>query len=177
MNLLSIAAVLIVPVVAVLVSLLMVGAYRKFRGRRIVTCPETGQAVAVEVDARFAAATAVLGEPSLRLKSCSRWPEHKDCDQACLEQIQAAPEELLAQWSAGKVCALCGRPLSAIGHYPALMDSSGRTLEWKAFPPEKIPEALATHQPVCWNCHHGRVAPPALPGAADRVALPASRSP
>jgi hypothetical protein len=168
MTVLSIAAVLIALALALLVPLLMAGAYLKFRGRRIVTCPETGQPAAVEVDARFAAATAVLGEPSLRLKSCSRWPEHKDCDQACLKQIQAAPEELLAQWYAGKTCALCGRPIGAIsrrGHYPALMDTSGRTLAWEAFPPEKVPEALATHRPVCGSCHRRRVAPPSLPGA------------
>jgi hypothetical protein len=168
MTVLSIAAVLIALALALLVPLLMAGAYLKFRGRRIVTCPETGQPAAVEVDARFAAASAVFGEPSLRLKSCSRWPEHRDCGQECLEQIQAAPEELLAQWYAGKTCALCGRPIGAIsrrGHYPALMDTSGRTLAWEAFPPEKVPEALATHRPVCGSCHRRRVAPPSLPGA------------
>ncbi len=131
MTVLSVAAVLLALALALLVPLLMAGAYLKFRGRRIVICPETEKPTAVEVDARFAAASAVFGEPSLRLKTCSRWPEHRDCGQECLEQIQAAPEELLANWYAGKKCALCGRPIGAIrrrGHDPALMDPSGKTL-------------------------------------------------
>jgi len=33
------------------------------------------------------------------------------------------------------------------------MDSAGRTFEWHEVRPEKVPESLATHQPVCWNCH------------------------
>lgn len=170
MNLLTITAVLIPVALAVLLPLLMVGAYRKFRGKRVVTCPETSQPAAVEVDARFAATSAVLGEPIVRLKTCSRWPEHKDCGQECLEQIQAAPEELLMNWYAEKTCALCGTPIGAINHrgrQPALMDTSGKTLAWDAFTLEKIPEALATHLPVCWNCHRHHAAPaiPRMPAS------------
>src|SRR5579864_6791150 len=75
MNILTVAAVLVPIVLAVIVSFLIVGAYRKFRGKRIVTCPETGTPATVELDGGHAALTAVFGEPSLRLKACSRWPE------------------------------------------------------------------------------------------------------
>lgn len=155
MNILTVACVLLILAVAILTPLLMAGAYRKFRGKRTVICPETDQAAAVEVDAPFAAVTAIFGAPSLRLKTCSRWPENKDCGQECLEQLRATPEVLLEKWSAGKVCTLCGKPIGAM-HVPALMDASGRTFEWKTFPPEKAPEVLATHRPVCWSCHRQR---------------------
>ena len=52
----------------------LVGAYRRFEGARVVTCPETLQPVAVRVDAWHAGATAVLVRPDLRLSGCSRWP-------------------------------------------------------------------------------------------------------
>jgi hypothetical protein len=141
--------------------------YLKFKGTRVVTCPETQEAVAVEVDARQAALSAARGHLSLELQDCSRWPERRDCDQDCLKQVEAAPMDcqlrtILTRWYEGKVCVLCRKRIPEInwsevnwlGHQPALMDAKGRTLAWDEFPPEKIPEALATHRPVCWNCHH-----------------------
>lgn len=62
-------------------------AYLRFRGTRVITCPERGEPTAVEVDAKHAAFTAGLGEPYLRLAGCTRWPEHQDCSQACLKQV------------------------------------------------------------------------------------------
>jgi hypothetical protein len=164
MNVLTVAAVFFAIALPLLVFLIIAAVYLKFRGKRIVTCPETGKPATVEVDARRAAATALLGEPSLRLKSCSRWPERKECGQECLEQIEATPVELLANWYAGKTCTLCGKPIGPISRHgpnPALMDASGTTIGWETIPPEKLPEVLATHLPVCWNCHHRQVAPPA----------------
>lgn len=66
------------------------GAYLKYRGRMVVTCPETREQVGVRVDAKHAALTAAVGHPDLRLKSCTRWPEKRDCGQECLLQIVAA---------------------------------------------------------------------------------------
>src|SRR5262249_44932030 len=86
----------------------------KFRGQRIVTCPETRQPVGVDVDAAHAAATASLSGPAdLRLKDCTRWPERETCGQECLAQIEAAPEECLVRnilktWYSGARCVLCG---------------------------------------------------------------------
>jgi hypothetical protein len=140
--------------------------YLKFRGTRVITCPETHAAAAVEVDAAHAALTAAGGGLDLRLRGCSRWPERQDCDQACLKQIEAAPMDcllrtMLANWYAGRVCVMCRKPIPEFNwseidwleHQPALMDSEGRTWGWNDFPPEKIPEALKTHWPVCWDCH------------------------
>ena len=63
--------------------------YQKFRGTRVITCPETGCPAAVEVDRKHAAATTFLRErqTELRLASCSRWPEREGCGQECLAQI------------------------------------------------------------------------------------------
>jgi hypothetical protein len=155
-------AILIAALVAVFFVLrAAVSAYLEFRGKRVVTCPETKAPAAVEVDATQAAFTAVLGEPELRLKDCSRWPERQNCGQECLKQIEAAPaaclvRTMLAQWYEGKTCVYCGRPFGEINwldHKPALMNPQRVTIEWPEIRPEEIPAALATHLPVCWNCH------------------------
>ena len=101
------------------------GSYLKFRGRRLITCPETRTAVAVDVDAKHAAYTAVRsGQPELRLTSCSRWPEREDCGQECLLQVRMSPADclmrtILAGWYQGKKCALCGRSFGELKQ-PAL---------------------------------------------------------
>src|SRR5512144_439621 len=92
-------------------------AYRRYRGARVIVCPETRAPAAVELDARHAAATDLFGDADLRLQSCSRWPERQDCGQECLAQIEAAPEDclartILAKWYEGATCALCGRDVS-----------------------------------------------------------------
>jgi hypothetical protein len=135
-------------------------AYLGLRGTRVVTCPETGKPVAIEVDARHAAVTAASGRPHLRLRDCSRWPERRGCGQECLRQAEEAPEDclarvMLARWYAGKACVYCGKPfeVDGWGHKPALMNAGGRTFEWHEVRPEALPEVLATHLPVCWDCH------------------------
>ena len=132
----------------------------KFRGKRVVTCPETNATVAVEVDALHAAATAPFGgEPELRLKACTRWPEREPCGQECLLQIEAAPEEcsvrhMLAKFYEGASCALCGAPIPEIhagGHKPAFL-AGGKPVAWSDVLPEDLPRVLATHERICWNC-------------------------
>lgn len=130
--------------------------FLKFRGTRLITCPETQAPAAVEVDAAGAALTA-----NLRLRDCSRWPERRDCGQACLRQIEAAPEDclvrnILTRWYERKSCAYCGKPLGTIDwleHRPALMSPQRVTKQWRDVPPETLPATLADHLPVCWNCH------------------------
>lgn len=139
----------------------VVSAYLEFRGTRVITCPETSAPAAVVVDAKHAAATILHGDPELRLKSCTRWPERSGCDQECLRQIEEAPEDCLARtmltnWYRGKRCAYCGnafREIDWLDNQPALRGPGARTLQWAEVPAEKLPEILATHQPVCWNCH------------------------
>ncbi len=138
-----------------------VPAFLRFRGARVVTCPETGKPAGVAVDSRHAAVTAFQRRPDLRLTSCSRWPEKKDCGQDCLRQIEAAPEDclvrtILTRWYAGKSCAYCGRTFGAVhwhDHKPALLDRDGHTVEWQELAPEDVPGALDLDKPVCWTCH------------------------
>ena len=66
---------LIVAAVFVVVKLRgAVRAYLKFRGKMLVSCPETHQPAAVRVAAGMAALEATLGNAQLRLSECSRWP-------------------------------------------------------------------------------------------------------
>jgi hypothetical protein len=135
--------------------------YLKYRGDRVITCPENRHPAGVAVETKHVLLTTLKGKPDLRLKSCSRWPELQDCGQECLRQIEAAPEDclvrhILAQWYEGKTCALCGKPIGEIqwtGPKPALLNAEHRTIEWSEMPPESVPDVLASHQAVCWNCH------------------------
>jgi hypothetical protein len=137
------------------------GAWRVYAAPRIVTCPETAAPAAVRVDALKVAFAALLDlDPALTLRNCSRWNERGPCDQPCLPQVvsgeAAAVPDLLAHWYAGKRCVYCAADIT---HGPrgitraALRSPEGITVEWRAVAPERLPGLLATHQPVCWNCH------------------------
>jgi hypothetical protein len=138
-----------------------VRAFFDYRGKRLVTCPETRKTEAVDVNAKEAALGAFLCEPTLNLKQCSRWPERENCGQECLSQIEADPENCLvwnivSNWYAGKKCALCHKPfgpLHHLDHAPALLTVDHSTIEWKDVPPQQLPEVFDTHRPLCWNCH------------------------
>jgi hypothetical protein len=136
-------------------------AWLKYRGRRVVTCPETRKPAGVEVDARHAAATALGRKPDLRLSTCSRWPERAGCGQQCLGQIAAAPDDclvrnILVRWYEGKVCASCGRPFEHIdwaGAKPALRGPDRISVDWSDVPAERLQETLGSASPVCFACH------------------------
>jgi hypothetical protein len=67
----------------------LVHTWLRYRGTRIVRCPQTGGTAAIDLDARYAAAShASMGYPMLRVGTCSIWPRHQDCDQECLAQIE-----------------------------------------------------------------------------------------
>ena len=70
--------------------LLGVQAHKQYSGTRVVACPENHRQVAVSFDALRAARTVLVGNPSLRIADCTRWPEHANCRQECM------PEALLA---------------------------------------------------------------------------------
>ena len=153
----------------------------KFRGRRVITCPETQEGAAVSVDAMHAAFTG-----DLRLSACTRWPERAGCDQACLSQIAASPENCLVRnivtkWYAGKECVCCGRPISNIAWHeapPAIYKADGTSCEWKDIPVQDLPRIFATSQPLCWYCNNiaefGRLHPE-LVTRRTRPAEPAQR--
>jgi hypothetical protein len=160
---LTLSVLAIVAVVAVLYVALRtsVREYFAVRGDRVVHCPENDQVVAVRVDAAHAAVTAAGGHERLRLESCTRWPEKAGCGQDCLAQIEAQPDDCLvrtqvARWYADKTCAYCGKALGHVdwtSHKPALRAPDGTTREWSGVQPETLPQVLATHAAVCWDCH------------------------
>ncbi|MGA9975854.1 MAG: hypothetical protein WBP98_13690 [Candidatus Sulfotelmatobacter sp.] len=135
--------------------------YFGFRGKRLITCPETHKAAAVTVAAGEAAMGAFLFEPTLHLKQCSRWPERQNCGQECLQQIDADPENCLvwnivSQWYEGKKCVICRKTfgkLHHLDHAPGLLGPDHKTIEWRELRPEQLPEVFVTHRPVCWDCH------------------------
>jgi hypothetical protein len=65
--------------------------YFKFRGTRLVICPETHKTA---VAAGSMGMEAILDEPCLRLSECSRWPMREGCGQDCLRQVEARPSGL-----------------------------------------------------------------------------------
>ncbi|MGA2594249.1 MAG: hypothetical protein ABSH32_30490 [Bryobacteraceae bacterium] len=156
-----IAGALILAGLLVLLGRAFGRVYLKLRGARVITCPENHRPAGVKVDAAHALFSALEGHEDVRLRSCSRWPEKQDCGQECLRQIEAAPEDclvrnILTKWYAGKACALCGKPVGEIhwnDHKPALLNAEHKTVEWQYVPAEAVPDVLASHQPVCWNCH------------------------
>ena len=132
----------------------------RVRGKRLVTCPETGGSAAVEVDLRYAAFGGAFGRPLQRLGACSRWPERGRCGMPCLDQIEAAPEEglvadVLTRWYRGGRCAFCGGGFEDVRWHdekPALLAADGALVAWEDLRPEAVPAALGDHRPVCWNC-------------------------
>lgn len=136
-------------------------AYLRYRGDRLITCPENQLPAAVVVDARQAALTANVAGVPHRLRACSRWPEMGDCPQDCLCQVEADPEatrvtNIVSGWYEGKRCALCDEPIEMLtwsDRRAAVLDPVGVTQEWNAMRSEDLPQIFATHKPVCWNCH------------------------
>jgi len=146
---------------AVFLALTAGRAYIRYRGTRLVECPETKEVVAVQLDAARAAAGATVGKTELKLSECTRWPERQGCGQECLRQIETSPEgclvrTIVSDWYKGKTCVVCGTPLDVIDWYerrPALLGPDGRTVQWPEVTPERLPQVLADHVPICWNCH------------------------
>jgi hypothetical protein len=136
--------------------------FAAYRGRRIVTCPETLQPAGVELDAWDAALTRKKGngQTVLHLQSCSRWPEKENCPQQCVSQIEASPEgtmmrNILVSWFRGRSCTFCGRAIGEIAWHdemPALRAPDGTLREWESVDGADLLAMLATHQSVCWNC-------------------------
>jgi hypothetical protein len=157
----SILAAAVALLALVLLARIWWGNRLRWRGARIVTCPENEAPAVVQVDASYAARTAVAGDRVLRLSKCSRWPEKEGCRQECLDQIEAAPQDCLARsmitaWYGGTTCAFCGKPFDHIEwtlHPPGVLTPDEKqVLAWDRIPLETLPEALATHHPVCWDC-------------------------
>jgi uncharacterized protein YjeT (DUF2065 family) len=137
----------------------------RYRGARVITCPENHRPAGVLVAAGRVATRAFASPPQLRLASCSRWPERAGCGQECLSQVAAAPEDclvrhILVQWYAGKQCASCGQPFGEIplaGVKPAVLRNDKVSVEWSEIPADRLPETLAAASPICFACHMGNM--------------------
>src|ERR1039458_1879897 len=136
-------AVVVIAIAAGFVAILLgrqTLAWWKYRGQRVIVCPENQSAAGGVVVARPAAARSLRGAPELRLASCSRWPEHANCGQECLSQIAASPENCLvrnivSRWYEGKACVFCRRAFGAIdwtAASPALLQADRIEVEWRS---------------------------------------------
>jgi hypothetical protein len=67
--------------------------YRRYRGRKTVICPETGQIAEVDLKAATASAISALGKNWVRVKWCSLWPRKKGCEQECVKEYWDSPHE------------------------------------------------------------------------------------
>jgi hypothetical protein len=164
MSTLALFSIALVAVVGGLVLFRIIPAvqtYFTYRGKRLITCPETLTIEAVDVAARKAAVGVFVGKLTLRLDRCSRWPERRDCGQECLRQIEADPGnclvwKIVSNWYEGQRCVYCHKrfgPLHHLDHVPALMGPDRKTAEWDDFQLEQLPELFSTYKPVCWSCH------------------------
>jgi len=153
----------LVLIVATSIGLIMATRkYLKYRGKRLVACPETRNPAAVHVDAGKAAVDVLEGKHArIRLDQCSHWPESEGCGQECLSQIENDPEgcslsSIAQQWYRGRACAYCHQPIEKIhwhDHRPALLSPEKKTVQGTEIPAEKLLEVFETHLPVCWSCH------------------------
>jgi len=146
MTMLGAGVIILVIAFSAVGFLWVLPAYRRYRGKRIVTCPETREPAAVEVDAAHVAASAWGGRLALRLKACTRWPEKADCGQECLTEVERDVEVNASGWFRVQSCVSCGKPI-----------------------PGALADVFSTQKPVCWDCH---VAQSVARGPADLPALP-----
>lgn len=61
--------------------------WRRAREPRHLTCPDDSVASLVGLDPWYAVREHTLGEPEVRVRECTRWPERRECGQECLRQI------------------------------------------------------------------------------------------
>jgi hypothetical protein len=155
------AIILLVAAVAAIAAAFVLRKVLRWRGTRLVRCPETRTPAAVEVDVKQAFMSGLFGHEHLRLRECSRWPERAGCGEDCLAQVERAPEDcrvrnIVSEWYRGKTCAYCGHLFAEVhwhDHRPALRDAEGVTRQWTEVRAEQLPRLFETCSPVCWDCH------------------------
>ena len=164
----GILAYFLLALIAAVAAVLLISAvieglrsYWKYRGQRLIVCPENHQTASVDIDTLSSLYSGLTQSTPLRLSQCSRWPEMQGCGQECLSQIESSPHDCLVRtivtnWYSGKACAVCGELIHEVewmGHKPALLDVEGKTVFWDEIQAEQLPEVFKTHSPVCWDCH------------------------
>jgi hypothetical protein len=83
--LLLIAGILAMGLVFVFAPV-FIDAYRKYRFRKVVTCPQTHGLAEVNLKAGRGALAAAVGRPVIRVKNCSLWPKRQGCDENCVAE-------------------------------------------------------------------------------------------
>jgi hypothetical protein len=158
-------ALLILVAAAILVAAVAMFFVRlsKMKGPRVITCPDNHETAAVEVDAARATLTSIFrGETDYQLTTCTRWPEKAGCGQECVVEIHGSPNHclvrtILADWYLGRNCVFCGKAFGEVNwhdHKPGLYDpSQKKNIDWMDVRPELVYAALASYEPVCWNCN------------------------
>ena len=152
---------MIILTAALWLGIRIVRSSSRFRGSRIVTCPETNKPTIVEVDALHASLTSAVGLPDIRLKDCSRWPIKEQCGQECLMDLDVAPEGclvsgVLMRWYRDKNCVYCRKAfpeLHWVDHRPALLSADGKLLAWNEVQLDQLRNVLESYAPVCWDCY------------------------
>jgi len=153
-------ALVVATVMVVFLLVAFIALYFRYRGKRIVMCPETEAPVALEINAPLAAGMWIVSEPRYLVTACSRWPERAGCDQACTLQVDAAPDttrvhNIVAKWYAERTCVYCAnaiREISGSAIAPALRLTNGELREWSDVPAEDLPRILASAAAVCARC-------------------------
>jgi hypothetical protein len=133
----------------------------RYRGPRIVTCPESKKPAIVEVDSLHASLTSTVGLPDIRLENCSRWPIKGQCGQECLTDLDVAPGRclvsgVLMRWYRDRNCVYCKKAFTEVhwlDHRPALLSPESKLITWNEVSMDKLKSVLETHSPVCWDCY------------------------
>jgi hypothetical protein len=153
--------ILLVAIVLVVYAGIAIRTWWRFRGTRVVTCPETRRAAGVTVDVGHAMASAVWERADVRIAGCSCWPERCGCEESCVPQIEASPEgtrvtTMAERFFQGRRCVLCQRrigPTRAGALQPGFMDPLTRqVVEWTQVPAPDLPDAIARRRPLCPDC-------------------------
>ena len=63
----------------------------RYRGRKLVRCPEGHGLVEVQLDVQRALWTAAFAQAVPRVKNCSRWPKKRDCGEKCIKENWLIP--------------------------------------------------------------------------------------
>ncbi len=83
--LMLIAGIVAFGLVAV-VAPIVIDAYRQYRDRKVITCPQTHGRAEVTLNSGLAALGAAVGRPVMRVKNCSLWPQREGCDENCVAE-------------------------------------------------------------------------------------------
>ena len=64
--------------------------YRRLKAPYVVTCPATEEPAALELAVSAPSVFSNSCGPRPHVRRCSRWPEHEQCAQACLGQLDSS---------------------------------------------------------------------------------------